>query len=94
MPAAITCSTVRLISVSSARSHRGNAATDQQDRHFTKAGAAKEHGIPRFIGGGSTIDLKCATGASIPIEERDRRSPLHRRGITPKGARARQPGGV
>ena len=42
------------------------------------------HGIPLYVAAPtSTIDLECATGAEIPIEERDRREVTHVGGWAP-----------
>ena len=61
---------------------------------YTKAVLAKENGIPFYVAApSSTIDLKCKTGADIPIEERDE-DEVHyvgRERITPVGARAGNP---
>jgi methylthioribose-1-phosphate isomerase len=49
---------------------------------------AKEHGIPFYVAAPwSTIDLKTATGAGIPIEERNPREVTHSNGkqMTPDG---------
>jgi len=49
---------------------------------------AKAHGIPFYVAAPiSTIDLECASGAEIPIEERDPREVTHvfSEAITPEG---------
>ena len=65
---------------------------------YQKAVLAREHGIPFYVAApSSTIDLKCRSGADIPIEERDE-AEVHwvsagarRVRISPKGARAANP---
>ncbi|HUI07006.1 MAG TPA: S-methyl-5-thioribose-1-phosphate isomerase [Verrucomicrobiae bacterium] len=65
---------------------------------YQKAVLAREHGIPFYVAApSSTIDLKCRSGADIPIEERDEaevhcvsEGGRHVR-ISPRGARAANP---
>jgi methylthioribose-1-phosphate isomerase len=65
---------------------------------YQKAVLAHENGIPFYVAApSSTIDLKCKSGAAIPIEERDE-AEVHcvvegrsRIRISPKGARAANP---
>ncbi len=65
---------------------------------YQKAVLAREHGIPFYVAApSSTIDLKCKSGADIPIEERDE-AEMHyvyegtrRVRISPKGVRAANP---
>ena len=65
---------------------------------YQKAVLAYENGIPFYVAAPtSTIDLKCPTGAAIPIEERDE-DEVHyvyegarRVRVSPKGARAANP---
>lgn len=57
-----------------------------------KALAAREHGVPFLVAAPwSTIDPRCATGAHVPIEERDAAEVLElaNRPIAPPGTRAR-----
>lgn len=70
---------------------------------YEKALLCHEHGVPFYVAAPtSTIDAACASGASIPIEERSEdevlccwglssRGKLERVRIAPKGARARNP---
>jgi len=65
---------------------------------YQKAVLAHEHGIPFYVAApSSTIDLKCRSGAAIPIEERDEAEVhcisdgRHRIRVSPKGARAANP---
>jgi len=61
---------------------------------YTLAVLAKENGIPFYVvAPTSTVDLEIATGADIPIEERDPHEVTHLRGvpIAPKGVRAAHP---
>jgi translation initiation factor eIF-2B subunit alpha/methylthioribose-1-phosphate isomerase len=61
---------------------------------YQKAVLAKENGIPFYVAAPtSTVDLKCASGDAIPLEERDE-DEVHFIGntrITPHGARAANP---
>ncbi len=51
-----------------------------------KAIAAKEYGLPFYVAApSSTIDLNCATGKNIPIEERDEQEVLCQTGLTKAG---------
>ena len=62
---------------------------------YQKAVLAHENGIPFYVAAPtSTIDWKCPTGASIPIEERDEDEVRFIGGIriAPRGARAANPG--
>jgi methylthioribose-1-phosphate isomerase len=55
---------------------------------------AKRHGVPFYVAAPlSSIDLECATGAAIPIEQRDTREVTEFDGkrITPKGVGALNP---
>lgn len=55
---------------------------------------AKEHGIPFYVAAPfNTIDLATATGAGIPIEQRDRREVTHANGkqMTPDGVGIENP---
>jgi methylthioribose-1-phosphate isomerase len=55
---------------------------------------AKRHNIPFYVAAPtSTIDLKCASGAEIPIEQRDPREVSHIFGhaITPRGVKILNP---
>ncbi len=55
---------------------------------------AKEHGVPFYVAAPlSTVDLTVATGAQIPIEERDANEVTSFRGqqVAPRGALARHP---
>jgi methylthioribose-1-phosphate isomerase len=55
---------------------------------------AKRHNIPFYVAAPtSTIDLKCSTGAEVPIEQRDPREVSHIFGhaITPRGVRILNP---
>ncbi len=55
---------------------------------------AKEHGIPFYVAAPwSTIDVHTATGAGIPIEQRDRREVTHSNGrqMTPDGVGIENP---
>ncbi len=55
---------------------------------------AKRHNIPFYVAAPtSTIDLKCASGAEIPIEQRDPHEVSHIFGhaITPRGVRVLNP---
>ena len=61
---------------------------------YAVAVLAKEHGIPFYVAAPlSTIDLKTAEGAQIPIEERDAREVTHvgSARLTPEGAQIRNP---
>lgn len=70
---------------------------------YTKALAARAHGIPFYVAAPlSTFDACCRTGADIPIEERDRDEVLYAVGksdsgqiervrLAPEGAEARNP---
>jgi methylthioribose-1-phosphate isomerase len=71
---------------------------------YQKAVLARENGIPFYVAAPtSTIDWKCPTGADIPIEERDEdemrfisgvdaRNRVERVRLTPRRARAANPG--
>jgi methylthioribose-1-phosphate isomerase len=49
-----------------------NGDTANKVGTYLKALAAKAHGVPFYVAAPvSTIDFECASGASIPIEERD-----------------------
>jgi methylthioribose-1-phosphate isomerase len=55
---------------------------------------AKEHGIPFYVAAPfNTIDLETATGADIPIEQRDPREVTHTNGVqmTPNGVGIENP---
>lgn len=55
---------------------------------------ARRHNVPFYVAGPtSSIDLDCATGAEIPIEERDPKEVSHIFGhsITPRGVRILNP---
>jgi methylthioribose-1-phosphate isomerase len=55
---------------------------------------AKEHGIPFYVAAPfNTIDLETATGAGIPIEQRDPREVTHSNGkqMTPDGVGIENP---
>src|ERR1700723_2504947 len=55
---------------------------------------AREHGIPFYVAAPwSTLDLQTATGASIPIEQRDAREVTHSNGkqMTPTGVAIENP---
>lgn len=70
---------------------------------YEKALIAREHAVPFYVAApASTFDLSCATGAEIPIEERDPDEVLYASGqsekgdivrvrLAPEGARARNP---
>jgi methylthioribose-1-phosphate isomerase len=48
---------------------------------YTISVLAKSHGIPFYVAAPvSTIDYECPDGASIPIEQRDRKEVTHIRG--------------
>ena len=54
------------------RPHRGERRHREQDRHVRLAVLARHHEIPLYVvAPSSTVDLAAATGAAIPIEERD-----------------------
>jgi methylthioribose-1-phosphate isomerase len=55
---------------------------------------AKRHGIPFYVAGPtSSIDLDCASGKDIPIEQRDPKEVSHifGRALAPKGTRVFNP---
>lgn len=55
---------------------------------------AKEHGLPFYVAAPwSTVDMACATGDGIPIEERPQREVTHHGGkqLTPNGVGIRNP---
>ena len=71
-----------------------NGDTANKIGTYEKAVLAKENGIPFYIAApSSTIDLRCPSGAGIPIEERDENEVLFLAGkrITAPGARAGNP---
>jgi methylthioribose-1-phosphate isomerase len=56
---------------------------------------ARRHGIPFYVAGPiSSIDLKCPSGAEVPIEQRNPREVSHIFGhaLTPRGVRILNPG--
>ena len=61
---------------------------------YTLAVLARRHGIPFFVAGPtSSIDVNCASGKDIPIEQRDAREVSHIFGkaLAPKGMRVFNP---
>jgi len=61
---------------------------------YTLAVLARRHGIPFFVAGPtSSIDVNCASGKDIPIEQRDGREVSHIFGkaLAPKGMRVFNP---
>ena len=55
---------------------------------------ARRHGIPFYVAGPtSSIDLKCPSGAEVPIEQRNPREISHIFGhaVTPRGVRILNP---
>jgi methylthioribose-1-phosphate isomerase len=51
-----------------------------------KAIAAKEFGVPFYVAAPkSTFDLNCESGAAIPIEERDEKEVLYKKGLAKDG---------
>jgi methylthioribose-1-phosphate isomerase len=72
----------------------GNGDTANKIGTYTLAVLAKEHGLPFYVAAPlSTVDLAVASGADIPIEERDPDEVTHFRGlrVAPAGASARHP---
>ncbi|HEX9788640.1 MAG TPA: S-methyl-5-thioribose-1-phosphate isomerase [Candidatus Binatia bacterium] len=62
---------------------------------YTLAVLARRHGIPFYVAGPtSSIDIDCACGKDIPIEQRDPREVSHIFGkpLAPKGIRVFNPG--
>ena len=54
------------------RPHRRERRHGEQDRHILSRRARRHHGSPLYVvAPTSTVDLATATGAEIPIEERD-----------------------
>ncbi len=71
-----------------------NGDTANKIGTYTLAVLAKEHGLPFYVAAPlSTVDLAVASGADIPIEERDPAEVTEFRGlpVAPVGARARHP---
>ena len=71
-----------------------NGDTANKIGTYEKAVLAKENGIPFYIAApSSTIDLRCPSGAGIPIEERDENEVLFlgRQRITAPGVHAGNP---
>jgi methylthioribose-1-phosphate isomerase len=61
---------------------------------YTIAVLARRHGIPFYVAGPtSSIDVDCASGRDIPIEQRDAKEVSHIFGkaVTPKGTRILNP---
>jgi methylthioribose-1-phosphate isomerase len=61
---------------------------------YSIAVLAHHHGIPFYVAGPtSSIDLRCPTGAEIPIEQRDPKevSHIHGRSLAPKGMKTFNP---
>ena len=61
---------------------------------YTIAVLARRHGIPFFVAGPtSSIDVNCASGKDIPIEQRDAKEVSHMFGkaLAPKGMRVLNP---
>src|SRR5258708_27911908 len=61
---------------------------------YTVAILAKEHGIPFYVAAPiSTVDLACADGAKIPIEQRDKKEVTHIAGkqMVPDGVEIENP---
>ncbi len=62
---------------------------------YSIAVLARRHNLPFYVAAPtSSIDLKCLSGAEIPIEQRDAREVSHifGRAITPRGVRILNPG--
>jgi len=71
-----------------------NGDTANKIGTYTLSVLAKEHGVPFYVAAPlSTVDLAVASGADIPIEERDPAEVTRFRGqpVAPAGARARHP---
>lgn len=71
-----------------------NGDTANKIGTYTVSVLAKEHGVPFYVAAPlSTVDLQVASGAAIPIEERDPDEVTSFRGtpIAPTGAAARHP---
>ena len=59
-----------------------NGDTANKIGTYSLAVLAKEHGIPFYVAAPlSTVDFSLATGAGIPIEERDREEVTHLQGV-------------
>ncbi|HTW55801.1 MAG TPA: S-methyl-5-thioribose-1-phosphate isomerase [Thermoplasmata archaeon] len=61
---------------------------------YEKAVVARENGVPFYVAAPwSTFDLRCRTGAAIPVEERAEAEVLEvgRQRLTPRASRARNP---
>jgi methylthioribose-1-phosphate isomerase len=72
----------------------GNGDTANKIGTYSLAVLSKFHNIPFYVAApASTIDLTLASGADIPIEERDIREVTHFQGtpITPRGIKAFNP---
>ena len=71
-----------------------NGDTANKIGTYTVAVLARENGVPFYVAAPtSTIDLACADGAGIPIEERDEREVTELFGtrVAPAGVRVRNP---
>lgn len=71
-----------------------NGDTANKIGTYSVAILAKEHGIPFYVAAPfNTIDPNTATGAEIPIEQRDAREVTHREGkrVTPEGVGIENP---
>ncbi len=67
-----------------------NGDTANKIGTLEKAIAAKEYGIPFYVAAPtSTIDMECADGSHIPIEERNEDEVLYQDGIADDGCRVR-----
>ena len=76
------------------RPHRRNGDTANKIGTYTLSVLAKEHGVPFYVAAPlSTVDRAVASGADIPIEERDPDEVTSFRGVqvAPAGAHARHP---
>lgn len=68
----------------------GNGDVANKIGTLEKAICAKEYGIPFYVAAPtSTIDVKCAAGRNIPIEERDENEVLYQSGMTELGLHER-----
>ena len=71
-----------------------NGDTANKIGTYSVAILAKEHGIPFYVAAPfNTIDRETATGAGIPIEQRDAREVTHAQGrrVTPEGVAVENP---